>query len=187
MNDVKLLKGCTSCQKLNITKRGFRPLGPIYSYIPGERWAIDLAELPLSANGYKCHLLVVVDTCSRFRILRCMKDKLVTKMAKQSVQVFSEFGYPLKISNDNGSENTNIVIQTLCEIINIDQGLITSRNAASNGAAERFAQSSKLAIAKAEEGAGHEWGLYAPGVQLALNNKVSERLNTPPFISCLQE
>ncbi|KAG1105101.1 hypothetical protein G6F42_016995 [Rhizopus arrhizus] len=110
-----------------------------------------------------------------------MKDKLVTTMAKQFVQVFSEFDYPSKISNDNGSENAKIIIQTLCEIIYIDQRLITSCNAVSSGTAERFVQSPKLAIAKAEEGAGHEWDLYAPGVQLALNNKVTERLNTPPF------
>ncbi|GAN11843.1 hypothetical protein MAM1_1096d11455 [Mucor ambiguus] len=102
-------------------------------------------------------------------------------MAKHLVQVFSDFGYPTKISSDNGSENANIILQTLCETMNIDQRLITSYNAASNGTAERFVQSSKLAIAKAVEGAGHEWDLYVPGVQLALNNKVSKRLNTPPF------
>ncbi|KAG1121361.1 hypothetical protein G6F42_012503 [Rhizopus arrhizus] len=177
---VELVKGCTSCQKHNITKRGFQPLRPIYSYIPGDHWAIDLAELPLSANGYK-YLLVMVDICTRFCILRCMKDKRATTMAKHLVQVFSDFGYPSKISNDNGSENANIITQTLCETMNIDQRLITSYNAASNGSAERFVQSSKLAIAKAVEGAGHEWDLYVPGVQLALNNKVSKRLNTPPF------
>lgn len=177
---VELVKSCGSCQKHNITKRGYQPLRPIYSYIPGDHWSIDLAELPLSTNGYK-YLLVMVDICTRFCILRCIKDKQATTLAITLVQVFSDFGYPTKISMDNGSENSNIINQVLCETMNIDRRLITSYNAASNGTAERFVQSAKLAIAKAVEGAGHQWDLYTPGVQLALNNKVSKRLNTPPF------
>ncbi|KAG2199290.1 hypothetical protein INT46_005790 [Mucor plumbeus] len=102
-------------------------------------------------------------------------------MATHLVQVFSDFGYPSKLSFDNGSENSNIIIQVLCETMNIDRQLISAYNAASNGTAERWVQSSKLAIAKAVEGAGHQSNLYTPGVQLALNNKVSKRLNTPPF------
>ncbi|CEP07903.1 hypothetical protein [Parasitella parasitica] len=43
-----------------------------------------------------------------------------------------------------------------------------------------FGYPTKLSIDKVE-GAGHRWDLFTPGIQLALNNKVSKRLNSPPF------
>ncbi|CEP18537.1 hypothetical protein [Parasitella parasitica] len=125
-----------------------------YLHNDGLHWpnlAVDAVELVKACSS-----------CQKHNI-----NKRATTMATHLVQVFSNFGYPTKISTDNGSENSNILFQTLCET--------------SNGAAERFVQSSKLAIAKTVEGAGHQCDLFTPGVQLALNNKVSKRLNTPPF------
>ncbi|CEP09192.1 hypothetical protein, partial, partial [Parasitella parasitica] len=175
-----MIKSCIQCQKHNITKRGYNPLRPIYSYIPGDHWSIDLAELPMSENGYK-HLLVMVDICTRFCLLRPLKDKRAATVVFELVKVFSDFGYPTKLGMDNGSEMKNMIMKLLCESMHIDQRLITPYKASSNGTSERWVQSAKLAIAKSVEGAGHQWDLFTPGVQLALNNKVSKRLNTPPF------
>ncbi|CEP12319.1 hypothetical protein [Parasitella parasitica] len=159
---VEMVKSCIQCQKHNITKRGYNPLRPIYSYILGDDWSIDLAELPMSENGP-------------------LKDKRAATVAFELVKVFSDFGYPTKLGMDNGSEMKNMIIKVLCKSMHIDQRLITPYKASSNGTSERWVQSAKLAIAKSVEGAGHQWDLFTPNVQLALNNKVSKRISTPPF------
>ncbi|CEP09771.1 hypothetical protein [Parasitella parasitica] len=102
-------------------------------------------------------------------------------VAFELVKVFSDFGYPTKSGMDNGSEMKNMIMKLLCESMHIDQRLITPYKASSNGASDCWVQLAKLAIAKIVKDAGHQWDLFTPGVQLALKNKVSKRLKTPPF------
>ncbi|CEP18928.1 hypothetical protein [Parasitella parasitica] len=50
---VEMAKSCNQCEKHNITKRGYNPLRPTYSYITGDHWSIDLAdELLMSGKGF---------------------------------------------------------------------------------------------------------------------------------------
>ena len=50
---LELIKSCKKCQMYNISRKGFHPLRPVYAYLPGDHWSMDLAELPTSENGYK--------------------------------------------------------------------------------------------------------------------------------------
>lgn len=62
-----------------------------------------------------------------------------------------------------------------------DHRLVTPYHPRANGVAERWVQTSVRAVKKRVKGVHKEWDLYVPAVQLALNAKVSTRLNTAPF------
>ena len=177
---VELVKSCKQCQRYNISRKGYHPLRPIYSYLPGDHWSMDLAELPTSDNGFK-YILVMLDICTRFCILRCLPDKSANTIVKHLIQVFSDFGYPRILQSDNGSEFKNVTIKLLTESTGIDHRLTTPYHPRANGSAERWVQEAKKIVAKAVEGSGNNWDFYVPSVQLALNNRISKRLNTEPF------
>jgi len=62
-----------------------------------------------------------------------------------------------------------------------DHRFITPLHASANGISERLVQSVKRALAKATHGIGNEWDLHLNAIQLALNNRISKKLNSTPF------
>ncbi|CEP12320.1 hypothetical protein [Parasitella parasitica] len=119
----------------------------------------------------------MVDICTRFCLLRPLKDKRAATVVFELVKVFSDFGYPTKLGMDNGSEMKNMIMKLLCESMHIDQRLITPYKASSNGTSERWVQSAKLAIAKSVEGAGHQWDLFTPGKNVMSYEQLIERID----------
>ena len=66
---VQYVSQCPTCQKYNVHKRGYNPQKPVYSYMPGDSYAMDLAGPFKSNAGQYTYLLIVVDICTRFVIL----------------------------------------------------------------------------------------------------------------------
>lgn len=62
-----------------------------------------------------------------------------------------------------------------------DHRFITSLHASANGLSERFVQNIKRMLAKATNGIGNGWDMYLPSIQLAINNRISKRLNSILF------
>ncbi|SAL94830.1 hypothetical protein, partial, partial [Absidia glauca] len=178
---LEIVQQCTSCQRYNIAKKGYNPLRPVYAYLPGEHWAIDLAgpyDVSLKGNTW---LLVMVDVCTRFTILRALPDKKSDTIVHTLIQVFSDFGYPRIIQSDNGTEFKNQFFERLHKAMGIDRRFSTPYHPRGNGVAERYVQTAKLIINKEIEGTRKDWDWFVPSAQLAMNHKVSKRLQTPPF------
>ena len=168
---------CAQCQRYNIGKKGYNPLRPIYAYLPGDHWAVDLAG-PLSTTDDGNHyILVMIDVCTRFCILKALPNKQSDTLAKAFVHVFSTFGYPRVLQSDNGTEFKNALIKKLTEHSGIEHHLITPYHPHANGVAERWVQSTIQVIRKKIEGRHKDWDFYLPSTQLELNLKVSKRLN----------
>ncbi|KAG1443876.1 hypothetical protein G6F55_012522 [Rhizopus delemar] len=144
---VELVKSCVACQKHNITRKGYHPLRPVYSYLSGDHWSMDLAELPTTPNDNK-YILVLLDICTRFCILRCLPNKKAKIIVGILVQVFSDFGYPRILQPDNGTEFKNVTMKLLTESTGIDHRLISPYHPQANGSAERWVKTAKIAIAK---------------------------------------
>lgn len=178
---VELVKSCKECQKYNIAQKGYNPLRPIRSYIPGDHWAIDLAgPLTTSTRGNN-YLLVMVDLCTRFCILRPIQDKQSQTIVSNLIQVFCDFGLPRILQSDNGTEFVNDLMKRFKRAAGFDHRLVSPYHPRANGVAERWVQTAMLAIKKRVQGVHKDWDLYVPAVQLAMNAKASTRLNTPPF------
>ncbi|KAJ8651374.1 hypothetical protein O0I10_013106 [Lichtheimia ornata] len=178
---VDYVKKCQTCQRNNISKRGYHPLRPIYAYLPGDHWAMDLAGEFEESENHNKFLLILVDVCTRFCLLRPIPNKEAKTIAKELVKVFSDFGYPRIIQSDNGAEFKNQLLKEVLDNIGVDHRLSTPYHPQANGLAERWVQSAVMIIRKSVDGTSKDWDYFVPATQLALNNKISKRLNTPPF------
>ena len=178
---VEVVKRCPKCQMFNIAKRGYNPLRPIYAYIPGDHWAVDLATFNQTTHSGNNYLLVMVDVCTRFCILRALPNKQSDTLVIAFTQIFCDFGIPKVIQSDNGTEFKNSLMKKLVDSLGIEHRLTTPYHPRANGIAERWVQSSTQIIRKRIEGSGKDWDFYVPSTQLALNMRVSKRLQCPPF------
>ena len=178
---LKTVNACAECQKFNIVKQGFNPLRPVSAAIPGDHWALDLAgPFKTSKNGNN-YLMVLVDICTRFCILRALPDKQSQTIVKHLTQVFCDYGFPKYLQSDNGTEFVNELMELLAESAGFEHRLVTPYHPRANGVAERWVQTSVMGIKKRVQGVEQDWDIYVPSTQLAINAKVSKRTNTPPF------
>ncbi|CDH61111.1 hypothetical protein RO3G_12679 [Lichtheimia corymbifera JMRC:FSU:9682] len=114
---VELVKSCKECQKYNIAQNGYSPLRPIRAYVPGDHWAIDLAGPLTTSKRGNNYLLVLIDICTRFCILRPIADKQSHTIVQTLVQVFCDFGLPRILQSDNGTEFINDLMSRLLAYI----------------------------------------------------------------------
>lgn len=178
---LRIVNACKECQKYNIAQNGYNPLQPIRAYIPGDHWALDLAgPLTTSTQGNN-YLLVLVDICTRFCVLRPIPNKQSHTIVSTLIQIFCDFGLPRVLQSDNGSEFVNDLMRHFKRASGFDHRLVTPYHPRANGVAERWVQTFLRAIKKRIQGVHKDWDLYVPAVQLAMNAKVSTRINTAPF------
>ncbi|SAM00567.1 hypothetical protein [Absidia glauca] len=178
---LDLVKQCTPCQRFNIVKAGYNPHRPVQAKLPGDHWAIDLAgPLPVTKRN-NTYLLVMIDICSRFVILRPITDKSAEAVVTAIIPVFCDFGIPTILQSDNGKEFANKVMARFKTKAGFDHRLITPYYPQGNGSAERTVGTSMRLIKKLVEGVTDSWDLFVPSAQLAINAKVSKRLNATPF------
>ncbi|EIE90539.1 hypothetical protein RO3G_15250 [Rhizopus delemar RA 99-880] len=179
---VNYVSKCNTCQKYNIAKKGYNPHRPVYAYVPGDAYAFDLIGPFQSSSNMYTYVLILVDICTRFCVLKPLVDKKAKTVAGAMVDTFSLLGYPRHfVCSDNGSEFKNEILENLFNAMGIDKRYTTPYHPSANGAAERYVQSAKKILAKFLEGATEDWHHYIPSVQLMINNKISTRLQTTPF------
>ena len=177
---IDLVMSCKECQKFNIAKKGYHPLKSIKANFPGEHWSLDLATYDKSRNGNR-YLLVMVDICTRFCILRPLPDKKAETIVRALVQIFCDFGLPKRIQSDNGTEFVNDLMKRFARHSGFEHRLVTPYFPAANGTAEKWVHKATITIKKMIKGATLDWDTYVPAVQLAINANVSTRHNTLPF------
>ena len=178
---VEAVKRCDACQRFTIAKQGFHPLTTISADLPFDHVSIDLlGPMPTTSDGYN-YILVLVDVCSRFTILRALRDKSALSVARELLIIFTDFGFPKIIQSDNGKEFVNAIIESLFTTFKIDKRLTSPYHPRANGLAERFIQTT-LSILKKELYGNHtEWKSILPATQLMMNGKISTIHNSTPF------
>ncbi|KAG2215257.1 hypothetical protein INT45_012707 [Circinella minor] len=177
---LSIVRACDTCAKNNIIKHGYHLLRPVQSYLPADHWAMDLAgpfKTTLSGNNY---LLVTVDLCTKYTILRAIPNKQSDTIAKTLIQIFQDFSFPRYLTSDWGTEFVNSIMTKLTEAAGIYHRKSTQYHARSN-AAERYVQTSVRALRKSIRGAIKSWDIFVPGIQLAMNAKISKRTETAPY------
>jgi hypothetical protein len=120
-----LVKACITCQRFNIRAHGFHPMTSVDADLPFDHVAIDLKEMERSEKGNH-YILVLVDICTRFTIVRALKDKSMYSVAKSLLSLFSLVGFPKILQSDNGTEFVNNVVKSLTEIMTVEHRLINS-------------------------------------------------------------
>ena len=178
---LRLTQSCAKCLQVNTIRRGYNPLRPISCDIAGDHWSIDLAGPLIKTDRGNEFLLIMVDICTRFCLLKPIPDKTADTIVTRLIDAFTTFGIPRIVSSDNGKEFANDLMELFTKTVGIDHRLITPYNPRANGSAERWVQSAINGIKKSMEGAIPDWDLYVPATQLALNVKVSTRHKSRPF------
>lgn len=171
---------CRQCQQFNVRQAGYQPLKAVECKLPWQHLAIDLAEFEVSDDGY-VFLLVMTCICTRFVILRPLKDKRMVTIASALLEVFGILGVPNIMQSDNGREFVNRLITQVCDMLLIAQRLILPYNPKANSGAETYVRLGKNKVLKLAAGNMKHWDRFVPAAQLALNTRVCARHGSVPF------
>lgn len=89
---------CQQCQRFNIMRHGFHPIVSIQATLPFDHVAIDLAGPLQETEEGNTMILILVDICSKFVILRPIENKKSETIAAQLFDIFCLFGFPKNYS-----------------------------------------------------------------------------------------
>jgi hypothetical protein len=180
------IRSCATCLRYNVAQAGFLPLRPIHAKYPFDHVAIDLfGPMPVtSPRGYN-FVLVFVDVCTRFVILRALPNKSKLTIARRLWEIFTLLGFPMILQSDRGGEFMNGLLTALTKLMGVDHRLITPYHPQANGVAEVHVRISKVTLFKMAGSNLANFDLYLPAVQFAMNCKVSRLTKTAPFTHAL--
>lgn len=179
---IDIVSGCSTCAKFNIKKKGYSPSRSVYCYLPGDGYVMDLAG-PFSSNSnLYTYLLIMVDVCTRFIILKPLVDKTAKSVAVAMIEAFGIIGLPrFFVASDHGAEWANQLHTMLFQSMKIEKRYSTQYHAEGNGISERYVGIVKKTLAKLLNGNIEDWHNYLPICALLINNKISKKLQSSPF------
>lgn len=177
---LDVVSQCPSCIRHNVGRKGFHPLRPIVAKFPFDHIAMDLFSLHKTSPRGNNYVLVVVDVCTRFCVLRALPDKSALTVAKELWQLVADFGVPKVVQSDNGSEFVNAVVKALVDLMGVDHRLTAPYNPQANGVAEAHVKIAENCLKKMCRGNTSNFDLFLPSVQFAMNSKVSKLHGSSP-------
>ena len=140
------VKTCGACQQHQNTP----PIAPLHPWLwPNKPWSrihIDFAG-PFQGR----HFLIAVDTHSKWPEVREMSTTTAAKTIIVLREMFANNGLPDQIVSDNGPQFTSYDFQHFCKANGIKHIRTAPYHPSSNGLAERFVQTFKQAMRKAEK------------------------------------
>ena len=176
-NDVvQFIHSCPICQKSRVTQieSNIPEYHAIEAYEPFEEVSLDsMINLPVDERGNR-HILVVIDTFTKFVELFPVKDLSADTAAQCLLQVCCRYGFLSFIRSDNGGQFVADVFATLVELMGSKQILTVGYRPQANGIVERANGEVKRhlsAIVNAKR-IHSKWSLGLPLVQRILNTTV---------------
>ena len=129
---------------------------PIISKRPRDRYIADLVDLTKykDKNDGKGWLLVLVDSFSKFAVVKTLKTKTAEEVAKRFEDIFFAIGPPIILHTDNGREFKNSTMQNLCENFGVKQVHGRARAPWIQGQVERLNKSIKNLISSTSNTGG---------------------------------
>jgi transposase InsO family protein len=176
------VRNCIPCLRTVIAKTGFDPATPISAALPWDHIQMDsIIGLPISVPGGYTAILVIVDVCTGFIILRPVTDIRAETIAPILWQLFNDFGFPRVIQSDNGSEYTSRVVQEMVRLSGVEHRHITPYQPRTDGKVERNIGTVKQIIKKHLHGVFTSWPAFVPWAQSCVNNKITQLTGSTPF------
>ncbi len=175
------IRECIPCLRAVIAKTGFDPAMPISAALPWDHIQIDLiVELPESIEGYTA-IMVIVDVCTGFILLRPIIRVSAEHVAPVLWQLFNDFGFPRVLQSDNGQEFTSHVLQEMVRLSGVDHRRITPYQPRTDGKVERNIKTVKQILKKHLHGVFTSWPAFVPWAQSSINNKITELTGSTPY------
>lgn len=160
---IDIVSGCPTCTKFNIKKKGYSPSRSVYCYLPGDGYVMDLAGPFASSSNLYTYLLIMVDVCTRFVILKPLVDKTAKSVAVAMIEAFGIIGLPrFFVASDHGAEWSNQLHTMLFQSMQIEKRYSTQYHPEGNGISERYVGIVKKTLAKLLNGNIEDWHNYLP-------------------------
>ncbi len=186
----KWIKTCTTCQE-GKNYASSNKIGKLKTWHARERFqniSIDIVgPLPESSEGHK-YLLTCQDRFSRFtKAYPLRKADGITVALTLFTKWICEFGTPLVVMSDQGSEFLNEVLQSCSRLCQMKQVFSTPYYPQSNGAIERFHRTLKTHLrcyfADKDLNIEHnsQWHLILPPILAAYNASKHSAKGVSPY------
>ena len=177
---TEAVKDCEQCQKFTVGKHGYHPAQSVHASLPGDHYIVDLMELPLTEDNRE-QALVLIDVFTGFVVLRALRDKRASTIARELWDIFTLIGPPQVIQSDRGTEFVNEIVDALMKHEGVSHRVISAYHPQADGKVERAIQTVRNTLNKLLHGASIYWPLYLSFVQLTYNHKISELTGSSPF------
>ncbi|KAK4519443.1 uncharacterized protein ATC70_009679 [Mucor velutinosus] len=132
--------------------------------------------------GY--HPPLIVDYFSRFTILRALPDKSPITVARALLSVCCLFGFPKRLTSDNGSEFVGAFMREFSQISGMGRLTSLPYAAQANGVVEAYVGISKRSIIKSlthDAAEPEAWDEYLDVIQYAMNIQYARLHQSQPF------
>jgi transposase InsO family protein len=174
-------RSCKDCILYTVPRRGFQPLQTVSAHYPFDSLSVDLAgPFPTTPAGHN-YVLVVVDDCTGFVVLRPLTDKSAISTAWALYTIFSEFGAPKVLRSDRGTEFVNTLVRVLTQQLAVSHHLTAPYHPRANGKAEANVKLVKNMLIRSCHEMLQSWDRFLPAVQLSMNLRLPDRTGSTPF------
>jgi hypothetical protein len=132
------IRSCPCCQKMALLKTPIQTKSyTTATYGLWDQIAIDtIGPLPESAQGHK-HVIVFIDTFSRFIELIPIHDLTAETAATALIQIMGRYGIPHTVLTDNGTQFANKIMDQLNTMLEIEHHKIHAYSHEENSIVER--------------------------------------------------
>jgi hypothetical protein len=175
-----VVKSCHLCQQYNVTQHGYHPPRSHRVTAPWKDLQIDLC-LSLPPTESTAALMVIYDLMSGFVVLCPIPNKEADTMVASLTRVFSDFGTPLMVQTDHGTEFNNEAVRNFFRNHHIEYRTSPVRQHHSQGGVERAIRSCYNIILKLCEGEVSRWPSKVHDTQAFMNARISSVHKTSPF------
>jgi len=179
----KFIKLCPGCNKTN--ERNFRVATIPYTlatYRTMQKLQID-AIGPLKIDEYgNRHILVIIDTFSRWVMLYPTESTDAEACVWALIQHMGLFGAPNEVSTDGGSQLHNELVRTALDLMGTRHNISIAYSSEEQGIVERENKEvlKHLRNFLFDKRLGHEWTRVLPFVQRILNAEVVSSIGYSP-------
>ena len=182
--DVRnLVECCDKCQAFDTPPKIWETAKNAIPVTLEDITQIDLIEMEPDKNGYK-YILDIMNTQTGFTILKPLKSKKASQIAKHLDSTIQILGPPKIIASDNGTEFNNNLIKELAKKWNFKMRFSTPYRPQGHGSIERNNGLIQTILKKITNGDTSNWSDKLTLTACIHNSRTSRRTGyTPNFLT----
>ena len=179
-------KWVVSCVKCNTKKHPVRPIRALLNPLPpthvGERWAMDLINMPKSDRGNR-YILTFTEYNTRFVEAFPLQNSQAVTIARVLVEeICFRYGAPGCILSDLGANLIASVVSETCRLFNIERVHTAPYRPQTNSVCEKWNDTLTKNLAMYVNPHHTDWDLYIRAICYAYNSTVcTESTQFTPF------
>ena len=182
--DVRnLVESCDRCQAFDTPPKIWEPAKNAIPVTLEDVTQIDLIEMEPDKHGYK-YILDIMNTQTGFTILKPLKNKKASQIAKHLESTIQILGPPKIIASDNGTEFNNNLIKELAKKWDFKLRFSTPYRPQGHGSVERNNGLIQTILKKITNGDMSNWSDKLTLTACIHNSRTSRRTGyTPNFLT----